>query len=188
MELAAASSATAGWGDLEMHGANDAPGNRSYLMNKAWAFLELFFAMWFLMGNVWVFDARLGSFQRALRLYALCVNLLAWNTVVYSLRFLSAASALRSMGRRRRFGSCRACTCSISSVWTGGSGSSPLALSASKSSSELYIHYTHDILAYSLDQGVSILDTTDIFQLTREIKGELIFILAGGCNQNHDAR
>ncbi|KAL5657561.1 hypothetical protein ACJX0J_030724, partial [Zea mays] len=124
--------------------------NRSYLMNKAWAFLELFFAMWFLMGNVWVFDARLGSFQRALRLYALCVNLLAWNTVVYSLR--SAASALRSMGRRRRFGSCRACTCSISSVWTGGSGSSPLALSASKSSSELYIHYTHDILAYSLDQ------------------------------------
>ncbi|ONM53291.1 hypothetical protein ZEAMMB73_Zm00001d019578 [Zea mays] len=86
MELAAASSATAGWGDLEMHGANDAPG--SYLMNKAWAFLELFFAMWFLMGNVWVFDARLGSFQRALRLYALCVNLLAWNTVVYSLRFL----------------------------------------------------------------------------------------------------
>ncbi|PWZ13541.1 hypothetical protein Zm00014a_044367 [Zea mays] len=75
MELAAASSAAAGWGDLEMHGANDAPG--SYLMNKARAFLELFFAMWFLMGNVWVFDARLGSFQRAPRLYALCVNLLA---------------------------------------------------------------------------------------------------------------
>ena len=81
----------------------------------------------------------------------------------------------------------------------------------------------HDILAYSLDQGVSILDTTDIvsidsflpiinypslfsnqmmgytspffllafttqFQLTREIKGELIFILAGGCNQNHETR
>uniref|UniRef100_A0A804PRZ1 RING-type domain-containing protein n=1 Tax=Zea mays TaxID=4577 RepID=A0A804PRZ1_MAIZE len=46
--------------------------NRSYLMNKARAFLELFFAMWFVMGNVWVFDARLGSFQRAPRLYALC--------------------------------------------------------------------------------------------------------------------
>lgn len=46
-------------------------------MNKARAFLELFFAMWFVMGNVWVFDARLGSFQRAPRLYALCVNLLA---------------------------------------------------------------------------------------------------------------
>jgi hypothetical protein len=29
---------------------------------------------------------------------------------------------------------------------------------------------------------------TTQFQLTREIKGELIFILAGGCNQNHDAR
>jgi hypothetical protein len=28
-------------------------------MNKARAFLELFFAMWFVMGNVWVFDARL---------------------------------------------------------------------------------------------------------------------------------
>ncbi|ONM39565.1 hypothetical protein ZEAMMB73_Zm00001d043982 [Zea mays] len=183
MELAASSSSSAaGCGDLEVHDANDAPGNRSYLMNKARAFLELFFAMWFVMGNVWVFDARLGSFQRAPRLYALCVSLLAWNTVVYSLTFLSAASALRSTGRRRRFGSCRAHTCFISSAYTGGSGSSPLALSASKSSSELYIHYTHDILAYSLDQGVSILDTTDIFQLTREIKEELIFILAGGCN------
>ncbi|ONM39576.1 hypothetical protein ZEAMMB73_Zm00001d043982 [Zea mays] len=153
MELAASSSSSAaGCGDLEVHDANDAPGNRSYLMNKARAFLELFFAMWFVMGNVWVFDARLGSFQRAPRLYALCVSLLAWNTVVYSLTFLSAASALRSTGRRRRFGSCRAHTCFISSAYTGGSGSSPLALSASKSSSELYIHYTHDILAYSLDQ------------------------------------
>uniref|UniRef100_A0A804NEL9 RING-type domain-containing protein n=1 Tax=Zea mays TaxID=4577 RepID=A0A804NEL9_MAIZE len=82
------SSAGGGRGDLEMHGANDAPGNRSYLMNKARAFLELFFAMWFVMGNVWVFDARLGSFQRAPRLYALCVSLLAWNAVVYSLPFL----------------------------------------------------------------------------------------------------
>jgi len=89
MELAASSSSSAaGCGDLEVHDANDAPGNRSYLMNKARAFLELFFAMWFVMGNVWVFDARLGSFQRAPRLYALCVSLLAWNTVVYSLTFL----------------------------------------------------------------------------------------------------
>lgn len=62
--------------------------NRSYLMNKARAFLELFFAMWFVMGNVWVFDARLGSFHRAPRLYALCIGLLAWNAVVYSLPFL----------------------------------------------------------------------------------------------------
>lgn len=117
MELAASSSSSAaGCGDLEVHDANDAPG--SYLMNKARAFLELFFAMWFVMGNVWVFDARLGSFQRAPRLYALCVSLLAWNTVVYSLTFLSAASALRSTGRRRRFGSCRAHTCFISSAYT----------------------------------------------------------------------
>lgn len=57
-------------------------------MNKARAFLELFFAMWFVMGNVWVFDARLGSLQRAPRLYALCISLLAWNAVVYSLPFL----------------------------------------------------------------------------------------------------
>ncbi|CAL4954920.1 unnamed protein product [Urochloa decumbens] len=72
--------------DLEMRGASD--GIRSFLMNKARAFLELFFAMWFVMGNVWVFDARLGSFHRAPRLYALCIALLAWNAVVYSLPFL----------------------------------------------------------------------------------------------------
>jgi len=72
-----------------MRGANDAlRDSRSYLMNKARAFLELFFAMWFVMGNVWVFDARLGSLQRAPRLYALCISLLAWNAVVYSLPFL----------------------------------------------------------------------------------------------------
>ncbi|GJN17946.1 hypothetical protein PR202_gb05054 [Eleusine coracana subsp. coracana] len=75
--------------DLEMHGAGDPLiRNSSYLMNKARAFLELFFAMWFVMGNVWVFDARLGSFQRAPRLYALCIGLLAWNAIVYSLPFL----------------------------------------------------------------------------------------------------
>jgi hypothetical protein len=58
------------------------------LKKKGATFLELFFAMWFVMGNVWVFDARLGSFQRAPRLYALCIGLLAWNAVVYSLPFL----------------------------------------------------------------------------------------------------
>uniref|UniRef100_A0A453F9Z0 RING-type domain-containing protein n=1 Tax=Aegilops tauschii subsp. strangulata TaxID=200361 RepID=A0A453F9Z0_AEGTS len=90
-------SSAAGRGDdPEMHGAGDALRfkldtlmlNSSYLMNKARAFLELFFAMWFVMGNVWVFDARLGSFHRAPRLYALCIGLLAWNAVVYSLPFL----------------------------------------------------------------------------------------------------
>ncbi|CAL4947910.1 unnamed protein product [Urochloa decumbens] len=74
--------------DLEMRGASDGIRNRSFLMNKARAFLELFFAMWFVMGNVWVFDARLGSFHRAPRLYALCIALLAWNAIVYSLPFL----------------------------------------------------------------------------------------------------
>ncbi|ONK70019.1 uncharacterized protein A4U43_C05F29400 [Asparagus officinalis] len=29
----------------------------SYLMNKSRTFLELFFAIWFVMGNVWVFDS-----------------------------------------------------------------------------------------------------------------------------------
>ncbi|EMS46348.1 hypothetical protein TRIUR3_26831 [Triticum urartu] len=82
------SSATGRGDDPEMHGAGDALRNSSYLMNKARAFLELFFAMWFVMGNVWVFDARLGSFHRAPRLYALCIGLLAWNAVVYSLPFL----------------------------------------------------------------------------------------------------
>uniref|UniRef100_A0ACD5VQ20 Uncharacterized protein n=1 Tax=Avena sativa TaxID=4498 RepID=A0ACD5VQ20_AVESA len=83
------SSAAAGRGnDPEMRGASDALRNSSYLMNKARAFLELFFAMWFVMGNVWVFDARLGSFHRAPRLYALCIGLLAWNAIVYSLPFL----------------------------------------------------------------------------------------------------
>lgn len=45
----------------------------------------------------------------------------------------------------------------------------------------------HDILAYSLDQCASILDTLEIFHLTRKIEGQLIFILSGGCNQNQDA-
>lgn len=49
--------------------------------------LELFFAIWFVMGNVWVFDSRFGSFQRALKLHVLCVFLLAWNVICYSFPF-----------------------------------------------------------------------------------------------------
>ncbi|KAI4321731.1 hypothetical protein MLD38_035079 [Melastoma candidum] len=59
-----------------------------YLMNRCRTSLELFFAIWFVMGNVWVFDSRFGSFQRAPKLHVLCVFLLAWNAISYSLPFL----------------------------------------------------------------------------------------------------
>ncbi|KAJ6800752.1 E3 ubiquitin-protein ligase [Iris pallida] len=60
----------------------------SYLMNKSRTFLELFYAIWFVMGNVWVFDARYGNFRRAPKLHGLCVALLAWNAITYSFPFL----------------------------------------------------------------------------------------------------
>jgi hypothetical protein len=44
--------------------------------------------MWFVMGNVWVFDSRLGTFDKAPKLHALCIGLLAWNAIIYSLPFL----------------------------------------------------------------------------------------------------
>lgn len=43
-------------------------------MNKCRTSLELFFAIWFVMGNVWVFDSRFGSFQRAPKLHMLCIS------------------------------------------------------------------------------------------------------------------
>ncbi|RZC65925.1 hypothetical protein C5167_009615 [Papaver somniferum] len=60
----------------------------SLLMNKSRTFLELFFAIWFVMGNVWVFDNRFGSFNRAPTLHVLCISILAWNAVTYSFPFL----------------------------------------------------------------------------------------------------
>lgn len=60
----------------------------SHLMNKCRTSLELFFAIWFVMGNVWVFDSRFGSFQRAPNLHVLCISLLAWNALSYSFPFL----------------------------------------------------------------------------------------------------
>lgn len=57
-------------------------------MNRCRTLLELFFAVWFVMGNVWVFDAREGSFGRAPVLLTLCIALLAWNAVGYSFPFL----------------------------------------------------------------------------------------------------
>lgn len=59
-----------------------------HLMSKCRASLELFFAIWFVMGNVWVFDSRLGSFRRAPKLHLLCISLLAWNAISYSFPFL----------------------------------------------------------------------------------------------------
>ncbi|KAJ4725342.1 E3 ubiquitin-protein ligase [Melia azedarach] len=60
----------------------------SHLMNKCRTSLELFFAIWFVMGNVWVFDSRFGSFHRAPNLHVLCISLLAWNALCYSFPFL----------------------------------------------------------------------------------------------------
>ncbi|XP_058001275.1 E3 ubiquitin-protein ligase At4g11680 isoform X2 [Hevea brasiliensis] len=60
----------------------------SHLMNKCRTSLELFFAIWFVMGNVWVFDSRFGSFHRAPKLHVLCISLLAWNALSYSFPFL----------------------------------------------------------------------------------------------------
>lgn len=57
-------------------------------MNKCRTALELFFAIWFVMGNVWVFDSRFGSFHRAPKLHVLCISLLAWNALCYSFPFL----------------------------------------------------------------------------------------------------
>ncbi|KAL5981926.1 hypothetical protein ACLOJK_015993 [Asimina triloba] len=72
-------------GDIE-RGNED---SRSWrLMNKSRTYLELFFAMWFVMGNVWIFDARHGTFDQAPKLHVLCITLLAWNAVTYSFPFL----------------------------------------------------------------------------------------------------
>ncbi|KAK9156373.1 hypothetical protein Sjap_003853 [Stephania japonica] len=60
----------------------------AHFMNKVRTFLELFFAIWFVMGNVWVFDSRFGSFRRAPKLHVLCISLLAWNAISYSFPFL----------------------------------------------------------------------------------------------------
>ncbi|KAF6153818.1 hypothetical protein GIB67_001051 [Kingdonia uniflora] len=67
---------------------NSEESRNSNLMNKSRTFLELFFAIWFVMGNVWVFDSRFGSFNRAPKLHVLCISLLAWNAVSYSFPFL----------------------------------------------------------------------------------------------------
>ncbi|KAI9102359.1 hypothetical protein K1719_023561 [Acacia pycnantha] len=73
--------------DMEQQRGNDET-RCSHLMNKCRTSLELFFAIWFVMGNVWVFDSRFGSFQRAPKLHVLCISLIAWNAITYSFPFL----------------------------------------------------------------------------------------------------
>ncbi|XP_015695615.2 uncharacterized protein LOC107304731 [Oryza brachyantha] len=72
--------------DPEMHGANDpgqlVPDEQGSRVPGAVLLRDVV-----RVGNMCVFGARLGSFHRAPapRLYALCIGLLAWNVVVYSL-------------------------------------------------------------------------------------------------------
>ncbi|KAL4343179.1 E3 ubiquitin-protein ligase At4g11680 [Arachis hypogaea] len=77
--------------DLEQQRYNNGDASlqkRAHLMNKCRSSLELFFAMWFVMGNVWAFDSRFGSFQEAPKLNILCIILLSWNAICYSFPFL----------------------------------------------------------------------------------------------------
>ncbi|KAK4779096.1 hypothetical protein SAY86_006624 [Trapa natans] len=74
--------------DVEQQRAGDEHSRTLHLMNKCRTSLELFFAIWFVMGNVWVFDSRFGSFRRAPKLHVLCISLLAWNALTYSFPFL----------------------------------------------------------------------------------------------------
>lgn len=57
-------------------------------MNTCGRFLDLFFAIWFVIGNIWVFDSRFGSFHNAPKLQYLCISILTWNAMVYSIPFL----------------------------------------------------------------------------------------------------
>ncbi|KAG5570399.1 hypothetical protein H5410_060165 [Solanum commersonii] len=60
-----------------------------HMMEKFKTSVELFFAIWFVMGNVWVFESRLlMSYHRAPKLHLLCISLLTWNAVTYSFPFI----------------------------------------------------------------------------------------------------
>ncbi|KAL9230031.1 hypothetical protein vseg_005428 [Gypsophila vaccaria] len=58
------------------------------LVNKCKASLDMFFAMWFVIGNVWVFDTRFGSVNGAPKLQGLCITILVWNAITYSFPFI----------------------------------------------------------------------------------------------------
>lgn len=74
--------------DMEQQRGSIEESRCTHLMNKCRTSLELFFAIWFVMGNVWVFDSRFSSFRRAPKLHVLCIALLAWNAISYSFPFL----------------------------------------------------------------------------------------------------
>ncbi|EFH43816.1 protein binding protein [Arabidopsis lyrata subsp. lyrata] len=77
------------FGDIELQQRSREETTRcSHLMNRCRTSLELFFAIWFVIGNVWVFDSRFGSFHYAPILHVLCISLLAWNALCYSFPFL----------------------------------------------------------------------------------------------------
>ncbi|KAJ4913262.1 RING/U-box superfamily protein [Raphanus sativus] len=77
------------FGDIEQQQQRSREETRcSHLMNRCRTLLELFFAIWFVIGNVWVFDSRFGSFHYAPSLHVLCISLLAWNALCYSFPFL----------------------------------------------------------------------------------------------------
>ncbi|KAG8385995.1 hypothetical protein BUALT_Bualt03G0103000 [Buddleja alternifolia] len=73
--------------DIEQQRSHEESRNMQY-MQKLRTSLELIFAIWFVMGNVWVFDSRFGSYRRAPKLHVLCISLLAWNAVSYSFPFI----------------------------------------------------------------------------------------------------
>nr|GEW21564.1 E3 ubiquitin-protein ligase At1g63170-like [Tanacetum cinerariifolium] len=70
------------------HNGNIEDSRNMQIMNKSRTILELFFAIWFVMGNVWVFDSRFGTFRKAPKLDMLCISLLAWNAITYSFPFI----------------------------------------------------------------------------------------------------
>ncbi|KAI3466396.1 hypothetical protein Pfo_023059 [Paulownia fortunei] len=73
--------------DVEQQRSREESRNFQYV-HKCRASLELLFAIWFVMGNVWVFDSRFGSYRGAPKLHVLCISLLAWNAVSYSFPFM----------------------------------------------------------------------------------------------------
>ncbi|XP_019447046.1 PREDICTED: E3 ubiquitin-protein ligase At1g63170-like [Lupinus angustifolius] len=79
-----------GLSNMEQQGNNEETSSHrsSHLMDKCRSSLELFFAIWFVMGNVWAFDSHFGSFQRAPKLNMLCIILLSWNALCYSFPFI----------------------------------------------------------------------------------------------------
>ncbi|KAL8129155.1 hypothetical protein V2J09_018310 [Rumex salicifolius] len=76
--------------DVELqHPTNEDERGGIQVVNRCKATVEMLYAMWFVMGNVWVFDTRVEqSFRRAPKLHALSIFLLATNAAAYSFPFL----------------------------------------------------------------------------------------------------